>query len=168
MATLTCRCGAVEVRFNESKPRAGYGCCCVDCRQKCIWANAKGGPALPAAVLRYEKPLELRYMSNRFVMIKGEDNVDFFKLRDGCRSTNCVSTCCFTTLLVDNPGYQEKSVLIFPEICKLQTELPLEPITFIGFANDFPKDKLAALPPGDSACPLLPPCTCTYTCTYPC
>jgi hypothetical protein len=118
-----------------------------------LWAHGKGGPALPEAVLNYNKALELRYLCNRFVVTKGEDKLGFFKLRESARSTNCVCACCFTTLIIDNANYNQKAVLIFPEVSALQTELPLEPITFVGFANDFPADKLDAAAAGDHPSP---------------
>jgi hypothetical protein len=112
----------------------------VDCRQKLQWAESEGGPAVPKAVIQHERPLDIVYFGNSFAVETGAENLAFFKLRDGCRSTNMVASCCHTTMMVDNPGYQEQAVLAFVDIL---AGLETEPIDFslYGFCDDFPQDK---------------------------
>jgi hypothetical protein len=92
-------------------------------------ATTKGGPQLPIEVLEYTRPLDLSYHSNNFKIESGTNNLRFFKLRESSGSTNCVATCCHTTMMVDHPAYQKKAVLLFPDVLK-QTKYETEPIDF--------------------------------------
>ena len=48
---VVCQCSAVRLSFpHDMEPRQRIECCCVDCREKCLWAVSLGGPALPAGV----------------------------------------------------------------------------------------------------------------------
>lgn len=144
-----CSCGNVELVFpKDEAPLRRIWCCCFDCRQKCLWAQSIGGPALPSACISREKPMDLIYFQNKMVVTKGADKLDFFKLRDGANSTNMVSSCCKTTMLVDHPGYAGERVLLFPDIIRLRSDLTLAPPSdnLGGFQNDWPaSDRSAAL-----------------------
>ena len=51
----------------------------------------------------------LKYLENDLVVEKGWDKMKWFKLRAeeaGGKSTRCVTTCCYSTVAVDHPGYQ--------------------------------------------------------------
>lgn len=124
---LVCRCSAVRFSFpQDAAPRQRVECCCVDCRQKCLWAGRYGGPPLPVEVLEFRRPMDLVYLSNDMVVDRGRSHLRFFKLRDQSSSINCVTECCFTTVLVEHPSYQGAAVLAFPDICRLTTK-PIPP-----------------------------------------
>ena len=167
-STVGCECGLVSFTFAVAQPRTRISCCCVDCRQKCRWAQAQGGPPLPADVVSFDAPLDLVYFPNAFRVDKGAEHVAFYRLRPDARSINLVSTCCHTTLLVDNVNYHEAKdmeaddgmqVLLFPAVIKLSTNMIDLTSASLNFATDFPPDKLAALEAALSANPppLAPP-----------
>eukprot|EP01051_Picozoa_sp_SAG22_P000189 SAG22_NODE_4_length_44774_cov_362.122149_10_plen_167_part_00 len=100
-----CACGAVELCFHgQPAPLNRIWCCCFDCRQKNLWAQNQGGPRVPAACVSRERPMDLIYYANSFSVLKGQPQLEFFKLREGAGSTNCVTACCKTTILVDHVG----------------------------------------------------------------
>jgi hypothetical protein len=110
---LSCNCGSTAFRFPEPRPRCRIRCCCNDCWQKNLWAEWRGDAARRG---RQRGALELAYLGVPFVAVDGAaDRVRFNRLRDGAASTNCVSTCCGTLMMVDHPCYEARSVLVFPE-----------------------------------------------------
>lgn len=142
---VVCQCLAVRLSFpHDIEPRQRIECCCVDCREKCIWAAALGGPALPAGVVEYRRAMDLVYLTNDIVVRCGKENLRFFKLRRGSPSVNCVTACCHTTMAIESPSYQGCAILVFPDICTLSTTM-IPPSARI-FLEDFPPDKLEDLP----------------------
>ena len=89
--------------------------------------------------------MDLVYLSNDMVVDRGRSCLRFFKLRDQSSSINCVTECCYTTVLVEHPSYQGAAVLAFPDICHLTTK-PIPPAARL-FAEDFPASKRLALEP---------------------
>ena len=79
---------------------------------------------MPDGYAARQTPLELMYACNKFKFAAGGSLIEFTRLRDRAASTNCVSTCCRTTLMVDHWFYEQKAVLIFRGVGVL-----LEPAT---------------------------------------
>ena len=83
-------------------------------------------------MVSFDAPMDLVYFPNAFRVDKGAEHVAFYRLRPDARSINLVSTCCHTTLLVDNVNYHEAKdmeaddgmqVLLFPAVIKLSTNM---------------------------------------------
>jgi len=144
---VSCRCGKVVIEFPEPQPRYRIGCCCHDCKQKLAWAATRGGPALPAQVLDHTRPLDLVYFANCFRILRGKACLAFYRLREDSATTNCVSTCCNTTLMVDAPFYKEKCVLIQSDAARVETDFSesMRPHLYIAL-DKWPADKARALP----------------------
>jgi len=116
----------------------------VDCLQKAQWAAEHGGPQLPNDVVTLRRPMDLVYFGNR-LRVTGHKHLRFTKLRPDSSSTNCVTSCCHTTLLVDHTYYDGKCLLLFPDLVELETVL--DPPTFVNGSLDWPPKKLKELPP---------------------
>ena len=149
---MSCGCGKVEILFHTPQPLARIPCCCLDCRQKCLWAESEGGPALPDAVKDYREAVDLIFFPAAFELYdvlpdlhpKGMDMLEFYTLREDDGSTtrpgwrgdsgsiHMVATCCMTLLLVDNVNYHTSKdmsnddgqrLLAFPAVINLFTEM---------------------------------------------
>ena len=144
-STVRCACRAVHLRFPEVAPRFRIHCCCVDCLQKAEWATTVcGGPRLPEGVLALRQPMDLIYFGNRLEVVSGREHLQFFRLRVDSGSTNCVTACCGTTILVDHTCYRGKCLLLFPDLVELETVL--YPPSYVNDACDWPDAKVAELP----------------------
>lgn len=99
-------------------------------------------------MLDYSRPLDLIYFGNTFTVQAGQDQLEYTRIREGASSTNCVATCCGTTLLIDHVNYDSKCVLLFPEVLGsggLDTDLSAVVPHAALSIHDFPPEKLAAL-----------------------
>ena len=143
-ATVTCKCGAVQLSFRDRTPVQRLLCGCCDCRQALAWASRQGGAAAPAMPREHAPLLDLLYLTNDVWPVRGGDKLRFFKLREDGRSTRGVATCCHSTLLVDHPGYGAQKVLLFPGACDVDAE-PREVDALI-YLGDLAPEQRAALP----------------------
>jgi len=68
-AVLACRCGACRIGLSDPRMRYRAECLCCDCRQRGLISTARGtGNALPEAVLRYERGIDLYYFANALIV----------------------------------------------------------------------------------------------------
>ena len=133
---ITCFCGEAVFKMSNGSPRRVIECCCVDCYQHLEWASVKGGPKVPIIPT-------LSYWDNDLVVEKGEDLLQVVLLREKGRSLRLLSTCCYSTLMVDHPFYNEVMFMLFEEACKIQWDEMLKspyetrPAESRIFAKDF-------------------------------
>ena len=97
---ISCLCGEAVFKMSNGRPRRVIECCCVDCFQHLEWASVKGGPQGPIIPT-------LSFWENDLVVEKGEDLLQVVLLREKGHSLRLVSTCCFSTLMIDNPTTME-------------------------------------------------------------
>eukprot|EP00931_Biecheleriopsis_adriatica_P065452 TRINITY_DN39979_c0_g1_i1.p1 TRINITY_DN39979_c0_g1~~TRINITY_DN39979_c0_g1_i1.p1 ORF type:complete len:228 (+),score=34.02 TRINITY_DN39979_c0_g1_i1:57-740(+) len=116
MASISCACAKTKVTFPTKKPCWAVDCFCVDCYQKNAHFAQISGTSVPdtLTVQGMGKPMLLNYFPAKMV-VTGEENLTFNKLRDDSHSVNCCAKCCGSLLFVDNPGYQKQIVLMMPE-----------------------------------------------------
>lgn len=110
---ISCFCGEVAFKMSNGRPRRVIECCCVDCFQHLEWASVNGGPQVPIIPT-------LSYWENDLVVEKGEDLLQVVLLREKGESLRLVSTCCHSTLMVDNPAYNGVMFMLFEEACRIQ------------------------------------------------
>jgi hypothetical protein len=99
--------------MSNGRPRRVIECCCVDCFQHLEWAAVNGGPQVSTIPT-------LSYWENDLVVEKGEDLLQVVLLREKGESLRLVSTCCHSTLMVDNPAYNGVMFMLFEEACRIQ------------------------------------------------
>lgn len=101
MATLSCQCGQVEILFSSTlKPKTHHECCCSDCRKRLTFLQSKGGPAVPS------KPnLTVKTLDNKFVVVKGKENLYLYKLTRDSQLVNMACSCCHTFLMARHGAY---------------------------------------------------------------
>lgn len=120
-ATLSCRCGACRIALVDPRPRARSECYCHDCRQRClIAADRDPANALPAAVRRFERGIDLYYFANALVV---DDDaralLRFSKLREDAHNTTATAACCGTLMCGVHPAYLEHSISVNADSCRL-------------------------------------------------
>ena len=71
-----------------------------------------GGPQLPTIPT-------LSYWENDLVVEKGENLLQVVLLREKGESLRLVSTCCHSSLMVDNPSYNGVMFMLFEEACRI-------------------------------------------------
>jgi len=136
--SLSCVCGAVCIVLHHPVPRFRLECGCCDCRQALQWAQLQGGPVAPALP-------DLWYFANDFTITRGRDNIRLYKLRDNGMSIRMVATCCYSTLLVDNPHYQKNGVMVMAQGVKMDVESMKKQWRIQ--MKDFPRERLGELKP---------------------
>ena len=72
-----------------------------------------GGPQVPIIPT-------LSYWDNDIAVEKGEDLLQVVLLRGKGHSLRLVSTCCFSTLMIDNPSYNRVMFMLFEEAYRIQ------------------------------------------------
>ena len=115
-ATLTCNCGETILRFDTRTPRAVVECCCDDCHARLQYCAKLGGPALEHGIYERTRPVRLVYFDNRLSVLKGRDNLRFFKLTPNSGVVNMFSSCCHTFLLKENVRYQGTVVAAIEQV----------------------------------------------------
>merc|ERR1719154_684241 len=139
---IQCVCGSVSITLHTpvrgplARFRLECGCC--DCRQALQWGQLQGGPQAPLLP-------DLWYFENDFTVESGWENVKLFKLRDNGMSIRFVATCCYSTLLVHHPGYQNAIVMVMSQGVKLN--VPSVEKRMRCQMKDFPKNKIGELEP---------------------
>ncbi|MBX9605748.1 MAG: hypothetical protein K2Y51_05965 [Gammaproteobacteria bacterium] len=126
-ATLSCRCGACRIALVDPRPRARSECYCHDCRQRgLIAAGRDPANALPAAVRRFERGIDLYYFANALVV---DDDacalLAFSKLRADANNTTAMAACCGTLMCGVHPAYLGHSISVNADSCRLQGVPPL-------------------------------------------
>ena len=110
---ISCFCGEVVFKMISGRPRRVIEYCCVDCFQHLGWASMNGGPQAPTIST-------LSYWENDLVVEKGENLLQVVLLREKGESLRLVSTCCHSTLMRDNPGYNSVMFMLFEEACRIK------------------------------------------------
>lgn len=125
--SLSCRCGACRIGLADPAPRARSECYCHDCRQRGLKAAARDAAnALPLAVARFERGIDLYYFANALVV---EDEaralLEFSKLRPDAHNTTAMATCCGTLMCGVHPAYLGHSISVNADSCRLHGVPPL-------------------------------------------
>ena len=104
-AYAQCRCGKTIIRcIGQSAPGGGVAhlaCGCCDCRTALKWCEEQGGPRCPEIA-------DVTYWPNDWDVMRGQENLKCFLLREGMQSNRMVATCCHTCMIVYHPMYEEK------------------------------------------------------------
>ena len=87
-----------------------------------------GGPDVPIVPT-------LSYWDNDIEVVRGEEHLRVVLLREDGRSKRTTATCCFSTLMVDHPGYNSVMFMLFEEACMIQDDDPDVPPTKIRLAE---------------------------------
>lgn len=140
---LRCKCGNVTLAFR--KPALfGLECGCWDCRQAREFEATRGGPHTASPFSR------LYYYFENDVLPPHQDQwseLELTQLRENCRSTRLVTTCCRSTLAVDHPGYLGNVVMVPVDCCELDGGPELELPTARIYMQDWPFDTEGPPPP---------------------
>jgi len=109
---VTCFCGKVAFTVFNGRVRMARECACNDCYQHMKWCRAVGGPDVP--------PIPHGgYWDNDIQLDRGEENLMVVMLRESGRSRRLVAKCCYSTLIIDHPGYKQLCFLLFENACKI-------------------------------------------------
>lgn len=103
-ASITCKCGNVELGFTSRSPRVTTECCCNHCFSRVQYLQKLGGPKVSS------KPLLASKWDNKVRVIKGRENLHIYKLTEHTQVINIASSCCYTFLLGRHPGYDTNCV----------------------------------------------------------
>ena len=110
---VTCFCGEVAFTVFNGRVRMARECACNDCYQHMKWCRTVGGPDVP--------PIPHGgYWDNDIQLDRGEENLMVVMLRESGRSRRLVAKCCYSTLIIDHPGYKQLSFLLFENIYNLR------------------------------------------------
>ena len=117
---VTCFCGEVAFTVFNGRVRMARECACNDCYQHMKWCRAVGGPDVP--------PIPHGgYWDNDIQLDRGEENLIVVMLREGGRSRRLVAKCCYSTLIIDHPGYKQLCFLLFENACKIPWDRETDP-----------------------------------------
>lgn len=151
MATITCRCGAVQIEFYTTNDLFSLECCCHDCTAALWYANKRGGPAFPKI-----QCVDSSWFPNDFRVMKGLDKLGAFMNFANADTTRFHCTGCWSVLLGDHPAYAGKILVTqvgnYEDFEGLKNA-ELMPPQARHFMRDLSKQQLAVLPPwrGDPA-----------------
>ena len=116
-------------------------CFCCDCRQRGLISAARGsGNALPDAVLRYERGIDLYYFANALIVDDASRALlEFSKLRVGATNTTAMSACCGTLMCGIHPLYAGCSISVNADSCRV-TVPEVVANQLVGFGCDIPAE----------------------------
>jgi len=144
MATITCKCGVVQIDFHTKNDLFRLECCCHDCSAALWYANKRGGPALP----EYQC-VDSSWFPNDFKIVKGEDKLGAFMNFENADTTRFYCTDCWSVMFGDHTAYATKIVVTqvgaYKEFKGLRNAELMSPQAR-HFVKDLPKEQLAALP----------------------
>jgi len=135
MATISCRCGKVELQFPSKTPRVSTECCCNSCRQRVEYLADMGGPIVP------KKPLLTSKWDNRVEIVSGKDLLFAYKLNPETMVLNIASSCCKTFLLGRHEEYDGNCVTTSSEFPVFHNAEGMVPVSR-WFVNQWDKDRL--------------------------
>ena len=146
VAFLACRCGDCRITLCDPNMRLRLECLCCDCRQRAlISAGKRTGNELPAAIINYERGIDLVYFSNTLLVDDTSRNLlAFFKLREDASTTTAISTCCGTIMCGIHPAYEGCSILTNADNCNVTAPTSIETQAVV-FGCDSPSDKWVEL-----------------------
>lgn len=144
-ASIRCKCGTVSIELAGSKCLGSAACCCVDCYQRYDHYASLGGPPVPEAIAKREKPNACYYFPNRLMNVKGKDKITFSRLRADGNTVHMVASCCHSILVTDHPMYGGNVVSLFPAYGGYEGE-PEDSVFFYSSVRDWPDEEYAKLP----------------------
>jgi hypothetical protein len=140
-AVLACRCGACRIVLSDPRMRCRTECLCCDCRQRGLISAARGrGNALPEAVLRYERGIDLYYFANALIVDDASRALlEFAKLRADANNTTAMSACCGTLMCGIHPLYEGCSISVNADSCRVTVPEAI-PNQMVVFGCDIPAE----------------------------
>ena len=151
MATITCKCGAVQIEFYTKNDLFRLECCCYDCTCALWYANKRGGPSFPE-----HQCVDTSWFPNDFKVVKGEEKLGAYMNFENADTTRFHCKACWSVLIADHPAYDKKLVVTqvvnYKEFEGLKNAELMAPQAR-HFLKDLSTDQVAALPAwgGDSA-----------------
>lgn len=148
IATITCACGAVQLKLPNAVPKCRCGCCCTECLQR-IYIGTNGTPPKPLALL--EEPLDLLYIDSQIMKPDSETlgRLSVFKLNHvDAPNINLQAKCCGSVLATENAEFHRPHTIatfnnLGPSLKCEFTNLPES--VFNVFTKDWPQEKIEAL-----------------------
>jgi len=147
MASVSCRCGSVTIRFPSKSPRVTTECCCDHCLARVRFLEGKGGPKIPTDHEGDPRPLLASKWDNRFQVVRGRDKLFVYKMNPGTMVVNVASSCCHTFMLGRHPGYDANCVTTSDDFPVYDVETELIAPTSRWFANQWDPERLARFDP---------------------
>eukprot|EP00038_Savillea_parva_P018608 m.24514 g.24514 ORF g.24514 m.24514 type:complete len:225 (-) comp4165_c0_seq2:2105-2779(-) len=143
-AVVQCVCGRASLRF-PTAPFFALECGCRDCRQAREYPASLGGPKSPSGIGRLVYfPNDMTPSPSPTAAPGDASYASLFKvtmLRADGWSRRIVSTCCESTLAVDNPFYRSEMVLVPIDSCRVTVSTPLpQPLARIHMESWDPAD----------------------------
>ena len=117
---VTCSCGKTSFTIFNGRVRKARECACIDCYQHVIWAQSKDGPQVPPI-------LSAGYWDNDIRVESGEENIMVILLRKDARAKRTVAKCCYSTLMIDHPGYKQLRFGLYENTCSISWDNDSEP-----------------------------------------
>ncbi|MSR14185.1 MAG: hypothetical protein EXR86_06375 [Gammaproteobacteria bacterium] len=144
MATITCKCGAVQIEFYTKNDLFRLECCCHDCSAALWYANKRGGPPFPKI-----QCVDSSWFPNDFKVVKGENELGAFVNFENADTTRFHCTVCWSVLFGDHTAYAKKLVVTqvgnYKEFEGLKNAELMSPQAR-HFLKDLSKEQLATLP----------------------
>ena len=144
MATITCKCGAVQIELSATRDLFRLECCCHDCTAALWYANKRGGPAFPD-----NQCVDSSWFPNDFKIVKGENKLGAFVNFENADTTRYHCKDCWSVLFGDHTAYARKIVVTqvrnykeFEGLKNVELMLPQAR----HFLKDLSQEQLAALP----------------------
>jgi hypothetical protein len=150
MASVSCICEKVCIKFANARPLASVECCCCDCRNIRVWHQEKSKSGSDTTKnTSLGKPATLFYIDNDILEVQGEDQLGLMKLRSGSGSMRMYSKCCHSVLMTIHPLYLRNRLCIVSDACKLVYEGdPVKPYCRMQ-TKFWNSEELGELPPFD-------------------
>ena len=140
MASVSCRCGSVVLRFASDRPRVTTECCCNHCFARVRYLAELGGPQIPSK----DKPLVNSKWDNSFVVEKGRGNLFAYKMTKGTAVFNIATKCCHTFMLGRNDIYDAQCVTTCDDFPLFSGNIRLSPSSR-WFSNQWSPERLSKL-----------------------
>lgn len=120
-AFLACRCGACRIDLCDATVRARTECLCRDCRKRSLnFALRRPENALPAAILNYERGVDLLYFANVLrVEEASRDRLEFSRLAPDAANITAMSTCCGTLMCGVHPMFGGNTISVNADSCRV-------------------------------------------------
>ena len=145
MATIRCKCRAVQIEFAADSDLFRLECCCYDCNAALWYAHKRGGPRCPEHLC-----IDSSWFPNDFRIVKGEDSLGAFLNFANADSTRFYCTDCWSVLFADHTAYAGKilatQVGAYKDFEGLVNARRMSPQAR-HFLKDLTNEQRAALPP---------------------
>lgn len=146
MASFSCQCGQLTIKFPTTKPRITTECCCNHCFARVMCLEERGGPKVlkdrPLINTKWDNLMTIS-CSNKSV----KENLRAYKMRDAnCGVTNIASSCCNTFLLGRNPAYDTHVVTTMDDFVIFSSNYEKVPPSSRWFVNQWSSERISHLP----------------------